>query len=126
MSNLNKYMSLFREAVDTLMYALLVTTGKALSAVGAVAPTFMPSQSLRAPIMMMTIWDATAAGALLGLLTILIIRYIRSPWRKLPPGPRGLPILGNALQLLDKKWLISRDCKERFGKSVIIIKRVLR
>jgi hypothetical protein len=122
MSNLNKYMSLFREAVDTLMYALLVTTGKALSAVGAVAPTFMPSQSLRAPIMMMTIWDATAAGALLGLLTILIIRYIRSPWRKLPPGPRGLPILGNALQLMDKKWLISRDCKEHFGESVIIIK----
>ena len=67
-------------------------------------------------------WDARAAGALLGLLTIFVIRYIRSPWRKLPPSPRGLPILGNALQLMDKKWLISRDCKERFGESVIIIK----
>jgi hypothetical protein len=118
MSILNNW---FREAADTLMYALLVSTGRALSAVDAVSPKFMPSQSLRAPIMM-TIWDATAAGALLGLLTIFTIRYIRSPWRKLPPGPRGLPILGNALQLVDKKWLFSRDCKERFGKSVIIIK----
>ena len=121
MTVLNKYMDLFRKAVDALMYALLVSTGRALSAVEAVAPKFMPSQSLRAPIML-TVWDATAAGALLGLLTIFSIRYIRSPWRKLPPGPRGLPILGNALQLMDKKWLISRDCKEHFGESVIIIK----
>jgi hypothetical protein len=49
MSILNKFMNLFREAVDTLiMYALLVPAGRALSAVGAVAPKFMPSQSLRA------------------------------------------------------------------------------
>jgi hypothetical protein len=123
MSILNKCMDLFRDAVDTLMYALVMPTGRALSAADVVAPKFMPSLSLRAPIMK-SIRDATAAGALLGLLTIFIIRYIRSPWRKLPPGPRGLPILGNALQFMDKKWLFSRDCKERFGEPVIIIEGV--
>jgi len=38
----------------------------------------------------------------------------------LPPGPQHLPIIGNALHLMDKRWLISRDCKERFGELLII------
>lgn len=60
------------------------------------------------------------AGTLLGLLVIFIIYYAKSPWRKLPPRPRGLPIIGNALQLMDKDWLLSKDCKERFGTYRII------
>ncbi|KAI9442995.1 cytochrome P450 [Lactarius indigo] len=43
------------------------------------------------------------------------VLYARSPWRKLPPSPRRTPIIGNALQLLDIPWLISKDCKDRFG-----------
>jgi hypothetical protein len=50
------------------------------------------------------------------LLIIFAIKYTRSPWRKLPPSPWRLPILGNALQLRDKSWLLSKDCKERFGE----------
>ena len=60
------------------------------------------------------------AATLLGLLAILVIYYARSPWRRLPPRPRGLPIIGNALQLMDENWLISKDCKERFGTYQII------
>jgi hypothetical protein len=65
-----------------------------------------------------TIWEnkTSMAGIILGLLIIFVINYTRSPWRKLPPSPRRMPIFGNALQLRDKSWLLSKDCKERFGE----------
>ncbi|KAH9960180.1 cytochrome P450 [Russula dissimulans] len=57
---------------------------------------------------------------LLGLIVIFTVRYTRSPWRKVPPSPRRLPIIGNALHLVDKSWLFSRDCKERFGEIMYL------
>ena len=49
------------------------------------------------------------------LIIILAVRYVTSPWRKVPPGPKGLPFLGNALQLHDKRWMFEKDTKRRFG-----------
>lgn len=55
------------------------------------------------------------AGIVLGVAIILVVQYARSPWRKVPPGPKGLPILGNAFQLKDKHWMFNKDCKRKFG-----------
>ena len=54
------------------------------------------------------------------LIIILTVRYVRSPWRKIPPGPKGLPILGNALQLQNKGWMFESECKRKFGSSISV------
>ncbi|KAI0256925.1 cytochrome P450 [Lactifluus subvellereus] len=53
-------------------------------------------------------------GLILSIVIILAVQYIRSPWRKVPPGPKGLPVLGNVLELKDKAWLFKKDCKRKF------------
>ena len=112
-----KYMGWLRGAVDTSTYVSLLPSERAVSAMDAVAPNVTLLQPLGASTMK-AIWKARAltTGIVLGLVIIFTVGYIKSPWRKLPPGPRRLPILGNALHLRDKSWLLSKDCKERFGK----------
>ena len=56
-------------------------------------------------------------GFILGLVIILVVKYATSPWRKVPPGPKGLPILGNALQLKDRRWMFEKQCKLNFRMS---------
>ncbi|KAH9058308.1 cytochrome P450 [Lactarius vividus] len=64
------------------------------------------------------VWDlATTRSSLavvLGIALILAVRYSRSPWRRVPPGPRGLPLIGHALKLQDKVWLFQGDCKQKY------------
>jgi hypothetical protein len=56
-------------------------------------------------------------GLIATFVVFLVARYVRSPWRRVPPGPKGLPILGNALQLQNKGWMFEKECKQKFGSS---------
>jgi hypothetical protein len=80
-------------------------------------------------------WNGvTAAGGSVDLLTlssslkvllfcllVTLIIYWRRSWQGLPPHPRRLPIIGNLFQVADKRWLSSRDCKERFSEYRALI-----
>ena len=101
-----------------MAHTILITVRDAL------APNLILSQPLIAHTIEAIQENKTlTAGIVLGIAIIFTVNYIRSPWRKLPPSPRRLPILGNALQLRNKSWLLSKDCKERFGEFTDYISR---
>jgi hypothetical protein len=112
-----KFIGWLRKAVDSwASVSLLPGEG---TATGAVAPKRWLLRPISAHAIKV-VWEpetrTLTAGIVLGLVIILAVGYFRSPWRKLPPSPRRLPILGHALHLRDRGWLLSRDCKERFGQ----------
>jgi hypothetical protein len=116
-----KCMYWFRDVLDAATHAFSEPAKGAFSALNAAAPEVTLPRRLKA-FTIKAIWEdrTFTAGILLGLVIIFVVRYTRSPWRHLPPSPRRLPIIGNALVLKDKNWLFSRDCKERFGESLIV------
>ncbi|KAH9996758.1 cytochrome P450 [Russula vinacea] len=55
-----------------------------------------------------------SVGLIVTLVVILVAQYVRSPWRKVPPGPKGFPVLGNVLQFRDRGWMFEGECKQKF------------
>ena len=54
--------------------------------------------------------------AVAGVSVHALVTYLRSPLRKLPPGPKGIPILGNVLQIISgNQWTTFTDLRNKFG-----------
>ena len=56
----------------------------------------------------------TAVGLPLVIAVVLLVRAFQTN-NKLPPGPAGLPILGNLLQLSNRPWLQFTEWTKKYG-----------
>ena len=54
-------------------------------------------------------------GILLGLAMIWAALYFSSPYRSLPPGPRGYPIIGSLLELRSEQWVKFAQWRKQYG-----------
>ncbi|KAH9066043.1 cytochrome P450 [Lactarius deliciosus] len=50
----------------------------------------------------------------------LIARLAQSYIRNLPPGPRGLPLIGDVIHIADQEWLASPKRKDEYGEMMYI------
>ncbi len=57
------------------------------------------------------------AAPLAGFVLWFIARLTQRAFRNLPPGPKGLPIVGDVLHIADQDWLASPQRRDEYGDN---------
>ena len=52
---------------------------------------------------------------LVGFILWLIVRHSQRAFRNLPPGPKGLPIVGDVVHITNRDWLASPERRDEYG-----------
>ncbi|KAI9445682.1 cytochrome P450 [Lactarius psammicola] len=60
------------------------------------------------------------AAPLVGFILWLTARLARRAFRNLPPGPKGLPIVGDVLHIADQDWLASSQRRDEYGEMMYV------
>ncbi|KAI0288698.1 cytochrome P450 [Russula brevipes] len=61
-----------------------------------------------------------AVTALAAFVLWLISQVIKKSLRTLPPGPKGLPLIGDVQHIADDKWLMSPERRREYGEMMYI------
>ena len=59
--------------------------------------------------------DLLAAAIFLGFVLWLITKLAQRASRHFPPGPKGLPLVGDVFHIADQDWLGSPQRKDEYG-----------
>ena len=59
--------------------------------------------------------DLLAAAIFLGFILWLTTKLAQRAFSRLPPGPKGLPLVGDVLHIADQDWLASPLRKDEYG-----------
>ncbi len=62
--------------------------------------------------------DVFSIGAILGFIVLYTARYLASPYRKLPPGPRGYPIIGSLIEMRASQVFKFSEWQKKYGQFV--------
>jgi hypothetical protein len=79
-------------------------------------PLFLPCHLREASSDYMT--HPLVATALVSLILWLIARLVQRALRKFPPGPKGLPLIGDVPHAADLDWLSSPQRRDDYGDTL--------